>query len=292
MIRSEKAFLPEIDAYIDYFKKKKIEIYDSKTLDMYNINDYDVIWEFKGFGGVNTKERLLIHDYASLSTGKLPKLKNMLKAMANPKPDIRIFLNNDVMKEFNFYDNIDYCYRDMGINDNFLNFKSSKKEYEFVYIGSISKERQMDKFIGKINKQKIGRVCFIGDVDFEIYKQYKFNKDFTFVGKINHNDIPDVASRSIYGINYIPNKYPYNLQTSTKLLEYLALGLNVVTTNYKWINDFEIRNSCKFYKINDFEINLQELEKFDFKNDIDMEDFLWDNIIDKSGIYKKIISKF
>ena len=46
-----KAFLPEIDAYVKYFNKLEgFEAYDSQLLDEnYSIDDFDVIWEFKGF---------------------------------------------------------------------------------------------------------------------------------------------------------------------------------------------------------------------------------------------------
>ena len=60
-VRTGKAFLPEIDAYVKYFNKLEgFEAYDSQLLDEnYSIDDFDVIWEIKGFGGVGMQTRLL-----------------------------------------------------------------------------------------------------------------------------------------------------------------------------------------------------------------------------------------
>lgn len=293
LLRSENAFLPEIDAYIDYFQKTSEFIaYDSsKIKDEYSINDFDVIWEFKGVGGIKSKNHILIHDYASLSTGSLAKVKNLAKKMLNYKPNLRIFLNEFVQKEFKFNDNIDYCYRDMGINEAFLNVNNNYKEYDFVYTGSISKSRNMDKLLKKFNNNNIGKICLVGNVDDDIYNEYKYNKDIIFTGKVDYLDVPNIASKAIYGLNFIPDKYPYNLQTSTKLLEYLALGLNIVTTDYKWAREFERMQGCSFYKIDskDIDINMKDIENYEFVSNFNEDCFLWDNIIKKSDIEKKIL---
>lgn len=121
-VRTGKAFLPEIDAYVKYFNKLEgFEAYDSQLLDEnYSIHDFDVIWEFKGFGGVRDVNKVIVHDYASLSTGSFPKVKNNLKKWLNPKPNLRVFLNQAVRQGFNFNDDIEFCYRDMGIDERFV----------------------------------------------------------------------------------------------------------------------------------------------------------------------------
>lgn len=295
--RTDKAFLPEIDAYIKYFNNTEIfNAYDSSKLkNDYDINDFDVIWEFKGFGGEKNKKKIIVHEYASLSTGSMPKLKNFIKAKFNPKPDLRVFLNENVKNGFKFADGIDYCYRDMGIDERFLNYKIGivDKEYEFVYIGVVSRERGIDKLLEKFSRNPIGKILLIGNVDDEIYKKYKKYKDIMFTGKVAYLEVPEIASKAIYGINFIPDRYPYNLQTSTKLLEYLALGLKVITTDYKWVRDFEIKYECSFYKIKEhnFELSIRELEKFNFAvNGFNPQEFLWENIIKKSGVEEKLLN--
>lgn len=293
-VRSERAFLPEIDAYIDYFNKSsKFTAYDSSKIEgLYNINDFDIIWEFKGIGGHKPKNKFVIHDYASLSTGYFPKTKNKIKRVLNPKPDMRIFLNKEVQSGFKFKDNIEYCYRDMGISEAFVNISNYEKEYEFVYTGVISRSRGMDKALSYFSEKKIGKICLIGTVEDEIYNQYKYNKDFIFTGKIDYIDVPKIASKGIYGLNFIPDKYPYNLQTSTKLLEYLALGLNIVTTDYRWIREFENKYKCSFYKVNskNIELDINDIKNYKFKSKVNINEFIWKNVIEKSEIKQKILS--
>ncbi|PTV95052.1 glycosyl transferase family 1 [Halanaerobium saccharolyticum] len=293
-MRSKNAFLPEIDAYIDYFNKfKRFKAYDSSKLKKVKLETFDVIWEFKGLGGVRTnKNQILVHEYPSLSTGKFPKLKNYIKSKINPKPDIRIFLNKTVREGFNFNDGIEFCYRDMGIDDLFTSQIKNDKEYDFVYMGSISKEREIDKFLKVFTKKNNGKLCLIGNLDTKIYNKYKKNDNLIFTGKVPYLKVPQIASKARYGINYIPDKYPFNIQTSTKILEYLALGLKVVTTDYKWIRDFEEKHKSSFYKLdyNNLKFNKENIEKHEFVSNFNPQDYFWDNLIENSNIKNKILS--
>lgn len=294
--RSEKAFLPEIDAYVNYFNEfNDFSAFDSSKIDKdFSIDDFDIIWEFKGYGGLKRKDKIIIHEYASLSVGAFPKVKNTIKAKVNFQPNLRIFLNSDIKKEFNFNDDIEYCIRDMGISKSFIEDKSSKKDYDFIYVGSISKERRIDLLLNKFGENPPGKLCLVGNIDDDLYKQYKGNKDIIFTGKVSYNDVPSIASKAIYGINFIPDKYPYNLQTSTKLLEYLSLGLKIVTTDYQWIRRFEYNHGCSFYKLdtNITNLDIKSLENHEFKSNFDPQDFLWDSIIEKSNVKGKIENLF
>lgn len=291
-VRTGKAFLPEIDAYVKYFNKLEgFEAYDSQLLDEnYSIDDFDVIWEFKGFGGVRDVNKVIVHDYASLSTGSFPKVKNNLKKWLNPKPNLRVFLNQAVRQGFNFNDDIEFCYRDMGIDERFLSVKSEEKEYDFVYVGSICKGRGMDRFLAEFTRKPQGKLCLIGNVEDDIYNEYKHNKDLVFTGSVPYGEVPIIASKAVYGINYIPDKYPFNIQTSTKLLEYLALGLKVITTDYQWVRDFEKRHGCSFYKLNLKQdgFNRDYIKSYDYKSNFAVENHLWDAVLENSGLKEQI----
>ena len=291
-VRTGKAFLPEIDAYVKYSNKLEgFEAYDSQLLDEnYSIDDFDVIWEFKGFGGVRDVNKVIVHDYASLSTGSFPKVKNNLKKWLNPKPNLRVFLNQAVRQGFNFNDDIEFCYRDMGIDERFLSVKSEEKEYDFVYVGSICKGRGMDRFLAEFTRKPQGKLCLIGNVEDDIYNEYKHNKDLVFTGSVPYGEVPIIASKAVYGINYIPDKYPFNIQTSTKLLEYLALGLKVITTDYQWVRDFEKLHGCSFYKLNLKQdgFNRDYIKSYDYKSNFAVENHLWDVVLENSGLKEQI----
>lgn len=290
--RSDNAILPDIDAYIKYLNQDPMfDCYDSADLaEDYSLDDFDVIWEFKGLGGIQSDNHIVVHEYASLSTGRFAKLKNLIKSIRNPKPDLRIFLNEDVRKGFLFKDDIPETYRDMGLDQQFLNVSKTEKEFDFIYIGSISKEREIDKFLHSFSKAKKGKLHLVGTVeDDEIYTTYKNHPDITFVGRVPYKEIPEIASKAVYGINYIPDKYPYTLQTSTKMLEYSALDLKIITTDYKWARNFESKHNSKFYFLNDqATFDLEGIEDFPFKNNFNAHDYTWDKIFEKADIKGKL----
>lgn len=290
-IKNEKSYLPEINAYINYFNKsKEFEAYESSLIDdSINIDDIDIIWEFKGLGGYKNKNKIIIHEYASLSTGPFPKVKNKIKKYFNAKPNLRIFLNNIVNNEFNFNDGIDYCIRDMGIDEIFTTRYNSNKEYDYVYVGEISKKRKIDVFLQSFCRNQNGKLCLVGKIDDDIFKNYKDNPNIIFTGKVKYTEVPEIISRAIYGLNLIPNEYPYNLQTSTKLIEYLSVGLKVISTEYKWVNDFEKANNCSFYKIDMHNLDLSGSHEYKYISNFKSEDYLWNTIFEKSRIKEKLI---
>lgn len=293
-IKSNKAYLPEVNAYMDYFNNcSEFSAVCTEDSSACNLNNYDVIWEFKGFGGMSKRSnQVVVHEYTSLSTGKFPKIKNFLKAALNPKPDLRVFLNNEVKKGFNFCDNIDFCLRDMGVDERFITHKAVGKEYDFVYVGSICKERGIDKLLDLFIAGDLGSLCLVGSVTKDLYHKYNNYENITFIGRVDYEDVPKVISSAEYALNFIPDKYPFNIQTSTKLLEYLAMNLKVVSTNYEWIRQFESGYNCKFLKIdfNNLRIEKHKIDSFDFISHFDANIFLWKNIIYKSGIKEKLIS--
>lgn len=287
MLSSGKAILPEINAYKKYITD--YQIVDSRELDIIDFNEFDIIWKFMGIDFIKKKDIPVIHEYASLSTGKFPKLKNEIKRVFNIKPKVRIFLNKNVKNEFGFNDKIPYIYRDMGIDKCFF-INNEKKNYDFVYVGSMSNDRQIVNILEKFAKgMKTSSLLMIGEPEKELYEMYKNFSNIIFTGKLKYQDVPQIASQAEYAINYIPDRYPYNLQTSTKLLEYVAMNLKVITTEYFWVNEFEKEREMKFYRIsNDLrELDEKALRNFNFKN-TNIKDRLWKNIIDKSKVKEQI----
>ena len=290
--RSEGALLPDIDAYVKYLNQDAdFEAYDSRDLaDGYNIQEFDAIWEFKGLGGERPDNQLLIHEYASLSTGKFAKVKNLVKTIKNTKPDLRVFLNQDVRDGFYFRDQVPFTFRDMGLDQQFIDVPKAKKEFDFIYVGSISKEREIDRLLASFVNHKQGKLHLVGTIeDDEIYSTYKSHPDITFVGRVDYADIPEIASKAVYGLNYMPNKYPYTLQTSTKMLEYSALDLKIISTDYKWARDFEKKHGSRFYYFNqDKDFNLTNIEDFEFKNNFKAEDYTWDKVFEQARIKEQL----
>ena len=293
-LHSGKASLPEISAYKKYFENnKEISFFNSVELKNYKLKDFDLIWRFMGvdFFSVDVP---VIHEYASLSIGNLAKFKDYIKKTMNVIPRFRIFLNKNIQKQYGFNDNIKSVYRDMGISKQFF-VKNNTKNFDFLYVGNMNSDRNISIVLDRFAHVLIGQsILLIGEPDNDLYLKYRKYKNIIFSGEVKYEKVPELASQAEYAINYIPNKYPYHLQTSTKLLEYVAMGLKVITTNYQWVCQFEQSRNMQFFKISEdlHELDIKNLDKFQFVNKsiVDLE---WNNIIKNSGIeseFKKIFN--
>jgi glycosyltransferase involved in cell wall biosynthesis len=53
-------------------------------------------------------------------------------------------------------------------------------------------------------------------------------------GRVPQHDVPAQLLRARAGLNLVPRRLPLTQQTSTKAIEYLALGLPVISNDYPW----------------------------------------------------------
>ncbi|MGL4866885.1 MAG: hypothetical protein ACRC4T_27635 [Cetobacterium sp.] len=294
---TERAYLPELSAYKEYFKKKgyKVDIKNEKDKIK---EEYDIVWKFIGrdLGIRLNKKYFLIHDYKSDSTGSFLKIKNFIKKYFTKKPNLRIFLNQDLKNKFNFKDNVSSTIIDMGVHRNFLEKNKSNNEikYKFVYCGSISYIREVDKILDWFLKQNLFQEKFllIGEPQKEIFEKYKSYENIVFKGRIDYLKIPLLLDQCEYAFNHIPNMSPYKDQTPTKFLEYSAKNLKIVSSRTPWIEKFISQNNCKTYLYSNIdELTLKSIEEFSYKN-ISMIDYEWDKIIEKSNIDMYLAKEF
>jgi len=285
------AYLPEIEAYKKYFMRYDIEFIDC-VKDLNNKFDetkYDILWYMMGFYfKKNNKPK--VHDYASLSTGKYPFIKDMIKKFFNVKPNLRLFLNDSIKNIYKFNDNVPYLIRDMGVDEIFFKDYNIVKKYDFVYVGSIAPERKTSVLLRKFAQElKNYTLLVIGKVPYEIYKNYRSVDNIIFTGKVDYKEVPQMALQAKYAINMVPDIYPFNIQTSTKLLEYCALNLKVITTSYKWVNEFEDRYNARFFKVNENldNFDIKKIEFFDFKIP-DVKELEWNKIFDRIKLFENI----
>lgn len=287
--RRPKVYLPEITAYIDYINNHVDGWtgYDSHDIKDYSPNDFDVVWRFMGMDR-SGQGRKIIHEYNSLSTGSFASFKNKMKKACNQRPDGRVFLNRAVKSHFSFNDGVPERMRDMGIDKHFFDLSDVKKEYDFVYSGSLTDRGRVvtDGLHFFKDQLKEYSLLVIGDVPDAIYDYFKDTKNITFTGRVPYRDVPNVAKKAIYGLNLMPDIYPLNAQTATKVIEYCALGLKVVTSDYKWSRKFcRTRQANFFFLKNDFEnLTPKNLESFEFKTP-SVDDLEWSSLIKSSKIF-------
>jgi len=192
-IHPHKAFLPEIEAYIDFFSAYRIKALVFKPEDAKKINA-DAEWHFMGTDSTKRKPGIVkIHEYPSASVLPFGAIKNFSKKIFNVKPDYRLFLNNYVKEKFRFNDETPFGFRDMGITDSFLHFDSrgAKKEFDFVYAGSVHADRKIDKLLECFTREGLrDKSILILSRDYDSLKnRFSASLNIYFKGPVLHQDV-------------------------------------------------------------------------------------------------------
>ena len=286
--RTARAYLPELSAYLDYLKRKRpdVEAFDTKDISDYNPMDFDVVWRFMGIDRKGMG-RYVIHEYNSLSIAPFPRLKNNIKRLINARPEGRAFLNDDVKADFGFNDRLPGIVRDMGIDPSFFIKGAVKPEYDFVYAGSLDRGAVMRAFLDRFKAELSGAsLLVVGNVPDEINADYGHMSNITFTGRVPYEEVGKYIAQGRYGVNLTPDVYPMNRQAATKVLEYSAVGIPVISLDYHWIRQYAAQKSARFFtvKADMSDLDLAALEQFDFKIP-DVQRDTWDQVIERSGIF-------
>ncbi|MDI3312509.1 MAG: hypothetical protein QJR05_13940 [Thermoanaerobacterium sp.] len=296
-----KAHLPELDAYSNFFRKYGFETEELSYKDLTSIDEKEmkktILWYFMGLYIKKSifTPFLTIHDYRSLSVGMFARVKDKIKKHMNFKPDIRVFLNDYVKESLNFNDSTPSFMIDMGLPSSIVHFieQPVNPEFDFIYSGVISNERKIDKLIDRFlhTYGKTKSLLLVGLYNPKIKERYEKFNNILFTGKVSQKEVFRLVKKSHFAISAIPNKYPYNVQTPTKLLEYLALRSRVIMSN-SWIARkilYETDNHDRVF-IMDNEWNFpseNELEAIK-PTSLNVDDYLWDKIIERSNLLESI----
>lgn len=279
------AYTPEAYAYSKYLSNNGVSVqldYES-VLDVNNdINIY--FMGIRPFWKLNRGRAVEIHEYQSLSTGNYPGVKDFIKKMVNRKPVGRIFLNDLVHKNIGFSDKVPFIYRDMGIDSELFQKPVLNPQYDIVYAGSIAGRVGLIDTLLRLATLNF-KLLIIGDVrslDREIFNSYS---NVHFTGRVERHELASLYGQCKAGLNYTPDIYPFNIQTSTKTLEYLASGLLVISNRYKWSSDFFHDKKSSVIWLEDFadkDYLHYHAQKYQAP---DMNDFTWDRILSKSNFF-------
>lgn len=275
--KSEKAFLPEAYAYRNYFRQNGYvcDFVDRNSKEALN---FDAIILFHGFHPFWRKyPRFVISEYHSLSTGSFNKLKNILKRTLNVRGDLYIFLNEDVRKNMFFTSKTNHIIRGMGYSSDLISVKSHEKKFDIIYSGSY--RPGLEDHINTLANLGL-KIAVVG------FDYKSKNSNIISFGKVEPSEVIHLISQAKYGLNYTPNIFPLNIQDSTKVIEYCAAGLGVITNRYKWINDFEQSTKASFLSLNDIH-KREDVIKFDFKSP-NISHLSWSSILETSRILIKI----
>ena len=241
-VRNGPAYLPELDAYADFIRSHghQSQIHTTST----SVPDHaQVVWWMCGRVLSSEARRLKsafhIHEYASASVPPHARLKDWVKHWAQPKPDYRLFQNGWVRERMGFDDGVPHGLRDMGVAPSFFATTAvpphPPKTFDLVYLGEMHRLHPFLPLLQAIHAA--GRtLLLVGEVPEALQRQLPTS--VTCTGRVPHSEVPHQLRRAQFGLNLVSNTEPYNQQTSTKLLEYCAVGLPVVSNDYAWVRYF------------------------------------------------------
>ncbi|MFX6174530.1 glycosyl transferase, partial [Acinetobacter baumannii] len=281
-----QAYTPEAFAYKKYLENfgHEIDLNFANELDRKNdINIY--FMGVRAFWKENSSQAIEIHEYQSLSIPPFSGFKDFLKKNINRKPDGRIFLNSFVSNILNFNDQIPSMCRDMGVDPELFQKPNKNPYFDIVYSGSIKGRTGLVETLLKLSVKY--KILVIGEVETELKHVFDKNK-IIMAGKVDRQALPNLYASARYGLNYTPDVFPFNFQTSTKTLEYLASGLQVISNRYHWIEEFAKKMDYQPVWLNDL-LNSENL----YWNECllpNMEKFKWDNILKESNFHSFLLN--
>lgn len=293
-IHNGKAFLPALHAYINFFSKFDITLLTCSSKELTHIN-CDVEWHFMGLDQKRKTGAIKIHDYSSSSTPPFARLKNKLKVQLNTKPDYRLFPNEFIYNSFPFKDDVAFGFRDVGIvpTDSFNEY-DTKKDFDFIYVGEMNL-RRLQPLLTCFTKGALATksILFLSKDYQQIADTLKPFENIKFRGPVRPDEVKKYIQASRFGINYIPDIEPFNQQTSTKLLEYAANKIPIISTRYPWIESFQKKYGGKYYYLENDMSNftweaVMEAE-YEFP---DLSTWTWEYQIKNSGVLQFLESKF
>jgi glycosyltransferase involved in cell wall biosynthesis len=295
-VRNGPAYLPELDAYQDFIEScghDAIVHQDASTI----WDNAEVIWWMCGRvswqQAFRFRRAFHVHEYASASVPPHPWMKDQIKRLTHPKPDFIIYQNSWVKEQLSpyFYD-VTFAYRDMGVADSFLQAglqKTAPPRFDLVYLGEMGRLEPFMPLLHAIHDA--GRkLLLIGEIP--PYIDAQLPPSVFTTGRVSHDQVPSLLRHARYGLNLVSNTRPYNQQTSTKLVEYCAVGLPVVSNDYEWVRWFANKYQAQFHLLKNDPASWissfgEALDAFPYVIP-DVSDLRWQTILKQLPIWKML----
>lgn len=285
LVHPGKALLPEIEAYASYFPSKGWGL-DAFAHPAPALRDYAVHWHLMGTHcGVGNPAGVLIHEYISASTPPFPFLKDVLKRRFNRRPDGYVFGSEWVAHALGFPLDAHCRIRPAGVAASFFRPAGSGREFDMVYVGDMGWSRRLLPAITRLLQALPGfRLLLVGEPPGELLRAFRTAPEVFFAGRVPHGEVPGLLAKAEYGLNLIPDSYPFRWQPSLKLLEYCALGLKIISTDIPWARAFAHRRAGRFFFLRpDTPLSRESLSRFPFHTP-SVADLHWDSLLAGSGL--------
>ena len=285
LIHPGKALLPEIEAYASYFSSKGW-VLDPIARTAPAHRDYAVHWHLMGtHWGPVRPAGVLVHEYISASTPPFPHLKDFLKRRFNHRPDGYVFGSEWVAHALGFPLDAHCRIRPAGVAASFFRQACSVREFDMVYAGAMGRSRELVPLIVRLLRALPGfRLLLVGEPSRELLRVFQTVPEVFFAGKVPHDEVPGLLAKAEYGLNLIPDRYPFRWQPSLKLMEYCALGLKVISTDIPWARAFAHRHGGRFFFVRpDAVLSREVLRRFPFHTP-SVAHLRWDTLLHSAGL--------
>lgn len=279
---SDHAYTPEAFAYEKYLSEAGWNVTLAKEEDIPLSVDIAIL--FMGIKPIWKKKKFKkeVHEFHSLSVPPLARVKDFLKSYASYVPDGRIFLNEAVRQRLTFGDKQPYLLRDMGVDDNLFTCTKAAPQYNIIYCGSIENRPGLLEHLFDLANMGL-RLMVVGGCSSDTQRRLAKFSNIKYVGRVSRELLPDLYTDAHYGLNYTPDIYPFNIQTSTKTLEYLAAGLGVISNRYEWIEKFaEQHKFTPLWLDNINQFTRHSLQSVSLQRNV-MKNYSWNSILKRAN---------
>ncbi len=239
-VHTGAAYMPELAAYAAHLARlghHSVVHHDPASVPL----EADIVWWLCGRVSAVHAQRLhhsvQVHEYASASVGHWPGLKDRIKRWRQPRPQHRLFLNDWVRTRLGFDDGVPSALREMGVPSAFLHAQpQAAPEYDLVYLGEMSRLLACEGALRAIAQAGLS-LLLVGDVPPPLQALVRHWPRVHCSGRVPQAEVPAQLLRARAGLNLMPLRLPLTRQTSTKVLEYLAVGLPVLSNRYAWAEE-------------------------------------------------------
>ena len=253
-VRNGPAYLPELDAYAAFIQARGQQAVVHDTGATVPVNA-QVVWWMCGrvlhAEARRLKHAFHIHEYASASVPPHAWLKDVVKHWTQPKPDYRIFQNGWVRERMGFDDGVPCSLRDMGVPADFLQAGGAQViDHDLVYLGEMGRLRHFLPTLQALSQAGL-KLLLVGQLPADLEGVLRLSPGVQCTGRIAQSEVPAQLLRARAGLNLMPERLPLSMQTSTKVLEYLAVGLPVLSNDYAWARRMASQHSGRVQLVQD-----------------------------------------
>lgn len=232
-----KAYLPEAWAYQRYLQQSGHQAWLAQTVEDAAGADLAICFSLAQQRQLHRLGVPAVHEYHSLSAGRMRWGKDLIKRFAAPPAAGRIFSQPHIERRMGFPQNCPHLLRPMGFDAAISGCAASPgASHDIVFCGSLERTGVVETL------ERLAttgwKVIAFGMLDNAAHRARLRRAGVEIAGPIARADVPGALASARFGLNVTPDVAPFNRQTSVKTLEYAAAGLGIIANRYAWIAEF------------------------------------------------------